>query len=119
MAEFVLDRLALQELHVVDDQQVDVAQLLLERQRVVVADRGGEAPHEIFGGQIDDARTLWILLQRFGGDRLQEMRLAEPDRGMQEQRIEARQRWRLRPQPRAPPQAQRGWTVPSTKDWNV
>ncbi len=61
MAEFMLDRLALQELHVVDDQQVDVAQLFLQRQRVVVADRGGEAPHEIFGRQIDDAR-LRILL---------------------------------------------------------
>ena len=30
MAELVLDRLALQELHVVDDQKVDVAQLLLQ-----------------------------------------------------------------------------------------
>jgi hypothetical protein len=39
MAELVLDRLALQELHVVDDQQIDVAQRFLERQRVIVADR--------------------------------------------------------------------------------
>ena len=56
MAELVLDRLALQELHVVDDQKVDVAQLLLQRQRIVVADGGGEAPHEIFRRQVDDAR---------------------------------------------------------------
>ena len=91
VAELVLDRLALQELHVVDDQQVDVAQLLLQRQRIVVADRGGEAPHEIFGRQIDDAR-LRVLLQRFRRDRLQQVRLAEPDRGMQEERVEARHR---------------------------
>ena len=32
MAELMLDRLALQELHVVDDQQVDIPQLLLQRQ---------------------------------------------------------------------------------------
>ena len=43
MAELVLDRLALQELHVVDDQQVDVAQLLLSvsalLSRIAVAKR--------------------------------------------------------------------------------
>ena len=89
VAELVLDGLALQELHVVDDQQVDVAQLFFQRQRVVVADRGGEAPHEIFRGQVDDAR-LRVLLEQFRGDGLQQMRLAEPDRGMQEERIEAR-----------------------------
>ena len=91
MAELVLDRLALQELHVVDDQQVDVAQLLLQRQRVVVADRGGEAPHEVFRSQIDDAR-LRVLLERFRGDGLQQVRLAEADGGVQEQRIEPRVR---------------------------
>ena len=88
MAELVLDRLALQELHVVDDQEVDVAQLLLQRQRIVIADRGGEAPHEIFGGQVDDARFR-IVPQRFRCDRLQEMRLAEPNGSVEEQRVEA------------------------------
>ena len=48
MAELVLYRLALQELHVIDDEQVDIAKRFLKGQRIVVADRGGEAPHEIF-----------------------------------------------------------------------
>ena len=89
MAELMLDRFALQELHVVDDQKVDVAQLLLQRQRIVVADGGGEAPHEIFGRQIDDA-GLRVLLQRFRCDRLQQVRFSEPDRRMQEKRVEPR-----------------------------
>ena len=36
VAELLLDRLALQELHVVDDQHVDVAQSLLERDRCLL-----------------------------------------------------------------------------------
>jgi hypothetical protein len=56
MAELVLDHLALQELHVVDDQEVDVAQRVLQRQRIIVADRGCETPHEVFRRQIDDAQ---------------------------------------------------------------
>src|SRR5690606_22544977 len=41
MAELVLDRLALQELHVVDNEKVDIGKLFLEGQRIVVADGGG------------------------------------------------------------------------------
>ena len=107
MAEFVLDRFPLQELHVVDDQEVDVAQLLLERQRIVVADGGGEAPHEIFRRQVDDPRFR-VLLEGLGGDRLQEMGLAEPDGGVKEKRIEPRVRFRHRP---ATQQAPPGWTA--------
>ncbi len=46
VAELVLDHLALQELHVVDDQQNRVAQRLniLERQRIVIANSRCE-PH--------------------------------------------------------------------------
>src|SRR5690606_18659634 len=54
MAEFVLNRLALQELHVIDHEKVDIAKLFLERERIIVADGGGEAPPEIFRRQIDD-----------------------------------------------------------------
>ena len=106
MAELVLDGFPLQELHVVDDEEVDVAQLFLERQRIVVADRGRETPHEILRRQVDDAR-LGVLLQRFSRDRLQEMGFAQPHRRMQEERIEARHGLQ---RPRAPRRVPRGST---------
>ena len=89
VAELVLDRLALQELHVVDDQEVDVAQLLLERQRVVVADRGGEAPHEVFGRQVDDARLAGSGAATRAAIACSRCVLPRPTRGMEEQRVEA------------------------------
>ena len=88
MAELVRDHLTLQELHVVDDQQVDVAQRVLQCQGIIVADGGGKAPHEIFGGQIDHARRARAV-HRSIGDRLQKVRLAETDGGMDEERVEA------------------------------
>lgn len=84
----MLDHLALQELHVVDDQEVDVAQRILQRQRIIVADRGGKAPHEIFGRQIDDAQSPRVLYCRIS-DRLQQVGLAEADSRMNEERVEA------------------------------
>ena len=62
--------------------------MLLQRERAVVADRGSEAPHEVFGGQINDARTRTIT-DGFVGDRLQQVGLAEADRGMNVKRVEA------------------------------
>ena len=88
MAEFVLDHLTLQKLHVVDDEQVDIAQRILQSQRVIIADRGCETPHEIFGRQIDHARIARAVYSGIG-DCLQKMRLAEADTRMDEQRIEA------------------------------
>ncbi len=84
MAELLLDRLALQELHVVDDQDVDAAQVLLEIERLIVADRGGEAPHEVFGREIHDPGLVLAGDGRVG-DRLQKVRLAEAHRGVEEQ----------------------------------
>ena len=55
VAELLLDRFALQELDVVDDQYVDAAQLLLEGDRGLRLERGDEAIHEALGGEIDDA----------------------------------------------------------------
>ena len=87
MTEFVLDRFALQELHVVDHQQINVAQGFLEGQRIIVANGGCKAPHEIFSGQIDDARLALAFLRR-QGDGLKQMGLAKPYIGMNKQRIE-------------------------------
>lgn len=75
-------------LHVVDDQKVDVAKRLLEGQRIVVADRGGKAPHEVFRRQVNDPEGARIAHGSVG-DRLQHVRLAETDARMQEKRVEA------------------------------
>ena len=86
VAELLLDRFAAQKLHVVDDQQVDAAQLLLEGDSRRGFERAGETVHEFFGGEIDHAPPLC----RCGmGDRLQQMRFAEADRGVDVERVEA------------------------------
>ena len=53
MAEFG-GRLALQELHVVDQQQIDTAQPLLEAERRLALHGGDEVVHEMVGSQVDD-----------------------------------------------------------------
>ncbi len=87
VAELLLDRLALQKLHIVDDQHVDVAQLLLEGDRRMLRQRRDEAAHELLGRQIEHATLIVIGRAR---DRLQQMRLAESDGGMRVERIEQR-----------------------------
>src|SRR6185312_17227791 len=47
-------RLALQELHVVDQQQVDAPQPLLEAERRLALHGSDEMIHEVVGGEIDD-----------------------------------------------------------------
>ena len=85
VAELVLERLALQELHVVDDQQIDRPHRLLEGDRGVRLQRGDEAVHEALGGQIDDAAPL---RRRGVRGRLEKMGLAEADRRMDVERAE-------------------------------
>ena len=84
MAELLLDRLALQKLHVVDDQHVDGAQALLEGDRRLRLQRRDEAVHELLGGEIDDTAAL---VGRLVGDRLDQMRLPQPYRGVDVERI--------------------------------
>ncbi len=79
MTELGLDRLSLQELGVVENQQVDRSQALLERDRSLRLQRGDESVHELLGGQIDDRAPLLTGGMR---DRLQQMGLAEADRRM-------------------------------------
>ena len=85
MAEFLLDRFALQKLHVVDDEHVDAAQSLLEGDRRLRLQRGHETVHEFFRRQIDDAARICAGLM---GDRLQEVRLTQADRGVDVERVE-------------------------------
>ena len=58
MAEFVLNRFALQELRIVEDQQIDSPQVFLESDSGLRLQRGDKAIHELFGGEIDDAPSL-------------------------------------------------------------
>jgi len=77
VAELVLERLALQELHVVDDEQINRAHRLLEGDRRVRLQAAATKPYmKRSACEIDDAAPL-----RHGGvrGRLEEMGLAEAD----------------------------------------
>jgi hypothetical protein len=76
VAELLLDLLALDELHVVDDEKVDPAQAFLEGERRLRLERGDEAIHEAVGRKIDDAPPVY---PRLVADRVQEMGLSETD----------------------------------------
>ncbi len=83
VAELRLDRLSLQELHVVDDQNVDGAQLFLEGDRGLGLQGRHEAVHEALGREVDDPPSG---LGDGMGRRLQQVCLAEPDGGMDVER---------------------------------
>ena len=86
--KFFLRRVfAADELHIVDHQQIDRAELVLEVHRRAEAQGPDELVHEFFGGQIDDlaARRLHADMP---GDRMHQMRLAEPDAAIEEERVE-------------------------------
>src|SRR5690606_17901532 len=89
MAELVLDRFALKKLHVINHQQVDITQLLLERERLVIADSGCKAPHEIFSCQINDT-CLFLSLNGSGSDCLQQVGFAKANGRMNEKRVKAK-----------------------------
>ena len=92
MAELLLDRLALQELHIVDQQHVDAAQLLLEGERCLGLQGANEAIHEFLGGQINDALAR---LGRRMADGLQKMGLSQAHGRMDIERIiDGRLAWR-------------------------
>ena len=82
--------LADQELQIVDHQDIDAAQLLLELDGGLVADRGNEAVHEAFGRHVDDrGRMLAAPPVELPADRVHQMCLAEADAAVEEQRVEA------------------------------
>src|SRR5579883_482953 len=87
MAKLVLDGAALQKLRVVENEKVDRAQRLLEGDRGLRAQSGDKAVHEALGGEINRASALAGRRMRHG---LQQMGLAEPDRGVNVKRAESR-----------------------------
>jgi hypothetical protein len=87
VAEFRLNIFALQELRIVKDEKVDPSQPLLEGDRRLRLERGDEAVHKFFRGQIDNRTPL---LSCGMGDGLQKMGLAEADGRMQVERTKGR-----------------------------
>ena len=79
-------RLGLEELHVVDEQDVDAAVGGLEGVDVRAVERAEEVVREGLGGRVADGRAAAV-----GGDvvrdRVQEVRLAEPGRPADEERV--------------------------------
>ena len=76
------------------EQEVDVAERLLELDRRLVADRRDHAEHEVLGGEVDDLPRR-IGAPRGARDGMEEMRLAAADPGMDVERIEAVERGAL------------------------
>ena len=87
MAELLLDGRPLQELHVVDQQNVDLAQLVLEGESIARPQGLHEARHEPLGGEIEDLR-LGLPLLHVPGNRVQQMGLAQADAAVNEERVE-------------------------------
>src|SRR2546427_120777 len=75
-----------QQLHVVEDEDVDLPEALLELPHAVASQRRDEVVHESLGGQVGDARER-VALEDLVPDRVREMCLAEADSAVDEERI--------------------------------
>ncbi len=83
--ELLLGALAVgEELHVVEDEHVDLAEGALELLHPITANRGDQLRHEGLGAEIRDA-ALRLAVQRLVADRVREMRLAEADAAVEEE----------------------------------
>ena len=85
--ELLLGLLALHELEIVDQQNVDGAELVLEGDGVLAAHGLHELIAEALGRQVEHLRLGRAPLH-LPGDGMQQMRLAEPDMGMEVERVE-------------------------------
>ncbi len=75
VAELLLERAPLQKLHVVDEEQVDGAQLLLERRGVAGLESLREAVHEPLGREVQHL-GVGVALLHLPRDGVKEVRLA-------------------------------------------
>src|SRR4029077_16037602 len=84
MTTLLLDRLALEELDIVDDENIDSPQPFLESDCCLCLEGGNEAIHEALGCEINDPSPV-----RRGrmDDGLKEVRFSQANRGMEIQRI--------------------------------
>jgi hypothetical protein len=79
--------LSLQELHVVDEEQVDPPQPVLEGERRLALHRLDEVVHKVVGRQVDDVAAR-VCRARRPGDRVKKVRLPKADRRMDIDRVE-------------------------------
>ena len=97
MEEFFLGGiLAADELHIVDHQNIDRAELFLEGHGITEAKRLDEPVHEFLGRQIDDMPAR-VLFADMPGNGVHQMCLAKPDAAIEEQRVERDRRGFGRP----------------------
>ena len=88
MEKLLLGRiLAADELHVVDHQQIDRAELILEVHRRAEAQCANELVHEFLGRQVDHLAARGVQAD-MPGDRVHQMGLAEADAAIEEERVE-------------------------------
>ena len=88
MAEFLLEGAALQKFDIVDEQDVDGADLVLECHRVAGLQRFGETVHEALGRQVEQLGFRLAVLD-LPGDGVEQMGFAEADLGVDVERIVA------------------------------
>ena len=79
MTEFLLDRLTLQELDVINDQDINRPEFFLEGDGRLRLQGGNKAIHELLSRQIDDPAAS---LRRIMGNGLNQMGFAQTHRGM-------------------------------------
>ena len=78
---------AAEKLDVIDHQHIDGTELFLECHGVLVSHGPNELIHELLGGEVDDP-SVRVGLADVPGDSVHQMRLAQSDPAIQEQRIE-------------------------------
>ncbi len=86
MAKLLLEGAALEKLHVVDEEEIDGAKLLLERRGVAGLESLREAVHETLRRQVQHL-CVRIARLHFPRHRMQEMRLAHADASVNIKRI--------------------------------
>ena len=86
VTELLLHLFAVQELHVVDQEQIDRAQRLLEGQRGLGFQGRHEFVHEVLGRQVEHLASACPCLRRHG---LHEVRFAEANRSVEVERVES------------------------------
>src|ERR1700730_11177396 len=84
MTELLLDRLALEELDVVDDENIDSPQPFLESDRRLSLEGGNKAIHEALSREINDSP---LVRRRRMDDGLKDVRFSQAHRGVEIERI--------------------------------
>ncbi len=79
--------LAADELHIIDHQDIDAAELLLERHGVLEAERADKLVHELLGAEIQHLAFRGLLMD-CPADGVHQVGFTEADTAIEEQRVE-------------------------------